>query len=94
MSSYSALFYATGYLLFVCSVISVSFIICMLTLLLMPLAGLHSCVGLDFLTPLVVSKHIIIIMQQLLELEESKDMLLSAQQHTSASRVLPDLSER
>jgi hypothetical protein len=57
MSSYSALFYATGYLLFVCSVISVSFIICMLTLLLMPLAGLHSCVGLDFLTPLVVSKH-------------------------------------
>lgn len=33
-------------------------------------------------------------MQQLLELEESKDMLLSAQQHTSASRALPDLSER
>jgi hypothetical protein len=31
-----------------------SFIICMLTLLLMPLAGLHICVGLDFVTPLVV----------------------------------------
>jgi hypothetical protein len=29
-----------------CSVMSVSFIICMLTLLLMPLAGLHFCVGL------------------------------------------------
>jgi hypothetical protein len=29
-------------------VISVSFIICMLTLLLIPLAGLHFCVGLDF----------------------------------------------
>jgi hypothetical protein len=31
--------------------ISASFIICMLTLLLMPLAGLHFCVGLDFVTP-------------------------------------------
>jgi hypothetical protein len=31
--------------------ISVSFIICMLTLLLMPLAGLHFCVGLDFVIP-------------------------------------------
>jgi hypothetical protein len=30
---------------------SVSFSICMLTLLLMPLAGLHFCVGLDFVTP-------------------------------------------
>jgi hypothetical protein len=30
------------------------YIICMLTLLLMPLAGLHFCVGLDFVTPLVV----------------------------------------
>jgi hypothetical protein len=30
-----------------CSVISVSFIISMLTLYLMPLAGLHFCVGLD-----------------------------------------------
>jgi hypothetical protein len=30
-----------------CSVISVSFVICMLTLLLMPLAGLHFCVGND-----------------------------------------------
>ncbi len=39
------------YLLLGCSVISVSFIICMLTLLLMPLAGLHFCVGLDFVTP-------------------------------------------
>jgi hypothetical protein len=36
------------YLSLGCSVISVSFIICMLTLLLIPLAGLHSCVGLDF----------------------------------------------
>jgi hypothetical protein len=48
------------YLLLGCSVISVSFIICMLTLLLMPLAGLHFCVGLDFLILLVViflSKH-------------------------------------
>jgi type II secretory pathway component PulF len=35
-----------------CSIISVFFIICMLTLLLMPLAGLHFCVGLDFVTPL------------------------------------------
>jgi hypothetical protein len=30
---------------------STSFIICMLTLLLIPLAGLHFCVGLDFVTP-------------------------------------------
>jgi hypothetical protein len=30
--------------------ISVSLIICMLTLLLMSLAGLHSCVELDFVT--------------------------------------------
>jgi hypothetical protein len=35
------------YLLLGCSVISVSFIICMLTASLMPLAGLHFCVGLD-----------------------------------------------
>jgi hypothetical protein len=35
------------------SVLSVPFIICMLTLLLMPLAGLHFCVGLDFVTPLL-----------------------------------------
>jgi hypothetical protein len=34
-----------------CSVISVSFIICMLTLLLMALAGLHFRVGLDFVKP-------------------------------------------
>jgi hypothetical protein len=40
-----------GYLLLGCSVISASFIICMLTLLLMPLAGLHFCVGLYFVTP-------------------------------------------
>jgi hypothetical protein len=40
-----------GYLLLGCSVIFVYFIICMLTLLLMPLAGLHFCVGLDFVTP-------------------------------------------
>jgi hypothetical protein len=33
------------YLYIGCSVISVSFIICMLTLLPMPLAGLHICVG-------------------------------------------------
>jgi hypothetical protein len=39
-----------GYLFLGCSVISVSFIICMLTLLLMPLAGLHFCVGFDFMT--------------------------------------------
>jgi hypothetical protein len=32
-------------------IIKVSFIICILTLLLMPLAGLHFCVGLDFVTP-------------------------------------------
>jgi hypothetical protein len=43
-----------GYLLLGCTVISVSFIICVLTLLLMPLARLHFCVGLDFVTPLVV----------------------------------------
>jgi hypothetical protein len=39
-----------GYLLLGCSVISVSFIICMLTLLLVPLAGLNLFVGLDFAT--------------------------------------------
>jgi hypothetical protein len=39
-----------GSLLLGCSVISVSFIIFMLTLLLMPLPGLHFCVGLDFVT--------------------------------------------
>jgi hypothetical protein len=39
-----------GYLLLGCSVISVSFIIFMLTLLLMPLAGLYFCVGVDFVT--------------------------------------------
>jgi hypothetical protein len=31
--------------------VGASFIICMLTLLLIPLAGLHFCVGLDFVTP-------------------------------------------
>jgi superfamily I DNA/RNA helicase len=36
----------SGCLLLGCSVISVSFIICMLTLLLMLLTGLHFCVGL------------------------------------------------
>jgi hypothetical protein len=41
---------AIGYLLFFCSVISVSCIICMLTLLFMPLAGLHFYV-LDLVTP-------------------------------------------
>jgi hypothetical protein len=40
-----------GYLLLGCSVISVSFIIDMLTLLFMPLGGLHFYVGLDFMTP-------------------------------------------
>ncbi len=40
-----------GYFLLGCSVVSVSFVICMLTLLLMPLAGLHFCVDLDFVTP-------------------------------------------
>jgi hypothetical protein len=30
---------------------SVPFIVCVLTLLLMPFAGLHFCVGLDFVTP-------------------------------------------
>jgi hypothetical protein len=43
-----------GYLLLGCSIISVSFIIYMLPLLLMPLVGLHFCSGLDFVTPLVV----------------------------------------
>jgi hypothetical protein len=33
---------------------SVGGLLGMLTLLLMPLAGLHFCVGLDFVTPLVV----------------------------------------
>jgi hypothetical protein len=40
-----------GYLLLGCSLISISYIICMLTLLLMPLAGLRFCLGLDFVTP-------------------------------------------
>jgi hypothetical protein len=40
-----------GFILLGCSVISVSFLICMLTLLLLPLAGLHFCAGLDFVTP-------------------------------------------
>jgi hypothetical protein len=47
-------------LLLACSVISVPFTIFMLTLLLMPLAGLHFCVGLDFVTPSLqffLSKH-------------------------------------
>jgi hypothetical protein len=47
----SSSFPTTGYLLLGCSVISVSFIICMLTCRLMPLAGLHFCVGVDFVTP-------------------------------------------
>jgi hypothetical protein len=50
-----------GYLLLGCSVISVSFIVWMLTLLLiMPLTGLCFCVGLDFVTPSLktfLSKH-------------------------------------
>jgi hypothetical protein len=49
-----------GYLLLGCFVISTSLIICMLTLLLMPLAGLHFCVGLDFVIPSLqsfLSKH-------------------------------------
>jgi hypothetical protein len=41
----------TGSLLLGFSVQSVSCIICMLTLLLMPLAGLYFCLGLDFVTP-------------------------------------------
>jgi hypothetical protein len=40
-----------GYLLLGCSVTSVFFVIYLLTLLLTPLAGLHFCVGLDFVTP-------------------------------------------
>jgi O-methyltransferase involved in polyketide biosynthesis len=40
-----------GYLLLGCSIISASFIICMLTLLLMTLTGLHFCVGFEFVTP-------------------------------------------
>jgi hypothetical protein len=40
-----------GYLLLGCSIISVSIIICVLILLLMSLAGLHFCVGLDLVTP-------------------------------------------
>jgi hypothetical protein len=51
-----ACFYESGYLVDaqgdvegLCFI--VSFIICMLTLFLMPLAGLHFCVGLDFVTP-------------------------------------------
>jgi hypothetical protein len=41
----------SGYLSLDCSVISISFNIGILTLLLMPLASLHFCVGLDFVTP-------------------------------------------
>jgi hypothetical protein len=37
--------------LFIVGLFCLSCIICMLTLLLMPLAGLHFCVGLDFVTP-------------------------------------------
>jgi hypothetical protein len=37
-----------GHLLLGCSVIPVYFINCTLNLLLMPLAGLHFCLGLDF----------------------------------------------
>jgi hypothetical protein len=44
-------FMGFGYLLLGGSVIPVSFIVCMVILLLMPLAGLHFCVGLDFVTP-------------------------------------------
>jgi hypothetical protein len=40
-----------GFLLLGCSVISVPFFICMLDLLFMPLAGLHFCERLDFVTP-------------------------------------------
>jgi hypothetical protein len=37
---------------FITSIYALSFIICMLSLLLiMPLAGLHFCAGLDFVTP-------------------------------------------
>jgi hypothetical protein len=53
-------FICLGYLLLGCSIISVFFIICMLTLLLMPLADLHFHVGLDFVTPSLLcflSKH-------------------------------------
>jgi hypothetical protein len=39
-----------GYLLLGCPIKSVSFIICTLSLLLMPLADLHFC-GLDFVPP-------------------------------------------
>jgi hypothetical protein len=46
---YAALY--PGYLLLGCSVISVSFIIWLLALLLMALAGLHFYAGLDFMTP-------------------------------------------
>jgi hypothetical protein len=46
--------YGSGYLLLGCSIISLSLNICMLTLLLMPLAGLLFCVGFDFVTPFVV----------------------------------------
>jgi hypothetical protein len=51
-SSYDATYaqQRSGYLLLGCSVISVTFNICILTLLLMLLAGLHFCVGLNFVT--------------------------------------------
>jgi hypothetical protein len=39
--------------LFIVELFYLSFIICMLALLLTPLAGLHFCVGLDFVTPLL-----------------------------------------
>jgi hypothetical protein len=42
-------------LLLIVIIIIVSFIICMLTLLLMPLPGLNFCVGLDFVTPLIIN---------------------------------------
>jgi hypothetical protein len=53
------------------SVTSESFIICMSTLLLMPLAGLHFCVGLDFVTPrynhfkvniiIIIIRHLLVV---------------------------------
>jgi hypothetical protein len=41
------------FLLFIAGLFCYICIICMLTLLLMPLAGLHICVGLDFVTRLL-----------------------------------------
>jgi hypothetical protein len=40
-----------GFLKLGCSVISVSFIICLLTVSLIPLAGYYFCVGINFVTP-------------------------------------------